>query len=421
MTNWPGHPGPDDQSGAPPPQQQWPSVPQPSTYRQPWANPPSAPPQASGASEAYPQAWNQPQPQGPSAQPWNQPGPGGPPQGWQPPQPGFGGPTPPKSRKRLLIAAAAVIVVAAVAFVGYRVSTGAGIAGIGATKALSPKETVQHYLDALAAGDAEKALSFGASQPASKDLLTNEILAKQNAKMPLSNIRVLDADASGEAIGMSRVHVAVNFGTVVDDVELPLKKDGDGVWKLENAAIKLDPPPGADSIKALESVTVFGKGFDSGSLYLFPGYMDVGSTNKYLDVTADPVLLKGLAAYSSSYLNAKVKLSDAGHDAIEAQLSDAFDNCTRSRQLNPTGCPTKVASYDAVDAIDGTVSWGKADLSGVTIGELSQYDMTVSLSGKATMTLSYQTTDGGTKRGIVTSYVSAEADMATTPLTVKWR
>ena len=41
--------------------------------------------------------------------------------------------------------------------------------------------------------------------------------------------------------------------------------------------------------------------------------------------------------------------------------------------------------------------------------------------GKATMTLSYQTTDGGTKQGIATSYVSAEADMTSTPPNLKWR
>lgn len=429
MTNWPGRPGPDDNrhdqpgAGTPPPQQ-WPSPPaQAGGYRQPWANPPSSPPHTGATTPgAYPQSWNQPDQQGSSAQAWTgQPNAAGPPPGWQPPPPSAGGIPPHKSRKRLIIAAVAVVVVAAVAFVGYRVSTGEGIAGIGTTQALTPKEVVQQYLDALAAGDAEKALSFGIAQPASKDLLTNEILNKQNAKMPVTNIRVLDADTTTETIGMSRVHVAVNFGTVVDDTELPLKKDGDGNWKLENAAVKLDPPPGASSIKAMDSVTVFGKSFDSGSLYVFPGYMDVGSTNKFLDVTAEPILLKGLGAYSSSYLNPKVTLNDAGKREIEQQVSAAFDNCTRSRMLNPSGCPTKVASYDAVDAVDGTVSWGKADTSGVTIGELNQYDMTVSLNGQATMTLSYQNTDGGTTRGTVTAYVGGEVDMTATPLTIKWR
>jgi hypothetical protein len=426
MTNWPGRPVPDDgrhdQPGTPPPhEQQWPGAQAPGNYRQQWANPSSAPPQGAGMPNAHQQPWTQPQPQGPSAQPWiQQSAAGGPPPGWQPAPPGYGGP-PPKSRKRLAIAVAALVVVGIVAVVGFRVLNGEGIAGIGAKQALSPKDTVQQYLEALAAGDAEKALSFGAAQPASADLLTNEILAKQNAKLPLTNIRVLDEDTTGATIGMSSVHVAVNFGTVVDDVELPLKKDGNGVWKLENAAIKIDPPLGADSSKALDSVTVFGKNFDQGSLYLFPGYMEVGSANKNLTVTAEPILLKGLAAYSSSYLDAKVELSDSGRAAVEQELSDAFANCERSRQLNPSGCPTKVASYDAVDAVDGTVSWGKADLSGVTIGDLSQYDMTVQLSGKATMSLSYQTTDGATNRGIASAYVSAEADMTSTPPSLTWR
>ncbi|RDH75281.1 DUF4878 domain-containing protein [Mycolicibacterium moriokaense] len=423
MTNWPGHPGPDgsrhDQPDAGGPHDQQTPPPR-GTYRQPWANTPSTPPQAPGPGGGHPQAWGPPQ--GPSAQPWTQqPGPGGPPPGWQPPQSDFANPTPPKSRKKLLIALAAVVLVAAVAFVGYRVTTGEGIAGIGATPQLSPSETVQQYLDALAAGDAEKALSFGASQPASTDLLTDKILAEQNAEMPVRNIRILDEDNSGEMIGSARVHVAVNFGDVVDDVELPLKKDSEGVWKLENAAVKIDPPPGADSMDALDTVTLFDQNFDKGSLYVFPGYLDVGSTNDYLEVTTEPVLLQGLGAYSSSYLNPKIALNDDGRQAIEDQLAEAFANCQRSSQLDPPGCPTRVSAYDSRDAIDGTVSWGKADFGGIKIGDVSPFDMSVIISGQATMTLSFQTTDGGTRSGTVNTYVNAEADITTTPPTLEWR
>lgn len=448
MTNWPGHTGPErgrhDQPGGQPASGQQPPPPPPATgsYRQPWGSPPSTPPQPTAPPEGHQPSWNQSPQWGAPAQPWAQPQQGaptgwqdpaagapaqpwaqpqqGPPTGWQNPAPTLGVP-PQKSRKGLIIALAAVVVIAIVGFVGFRVVSGEGVAGIGGTQALSPKETVQQYLDALAAGDAEKALSFGASQPANSDLLTNDILSKQNAKLPLTNIRVLDADTTTESIGISRVHVAVNFGTVVDDVELPLKKNGDGQWKLENAVIKLDAPPGGGSMKSLDTVTVFGKNFKSGSLYLFPGYMEVGSTNPNLTVTADPILLKGLAAYSSSYLDAKVELSDMGSQAIQQQLSEAFAKCQSSSLLNPPGCPTKVSAYDAADAVDGTVQWGKADLSGVTVGQLSPYDMTVSLSGKATMSLAYQLRDGGMQRGDASSYVNAEVDMSVSPPRIDWR
>ncbi|MCH9729326.1 MAG: hypothetical protein K0U84_06575 [Actinomycetia bacterium] len=450
MANWPGPSGRHDQlaPSAPPEQQNRGSAAQ-GGYRQPWGNSDSAPQQGPGAPDAYQQPWNQPAPQGTSAQPWARPapqgasaqpwaqpapqgasaqpwaqqrGPGGPPPGWAPgpSELGLDGSPPPKSPKRLIITAAVVALVAALAFVGYRVSSGEGIAGFGASATLSPGQTAQQYLEALAAGDAEKALSFGASQPASTELLTNEILAKQNAEMPITNIRILDQDNTGGYTGAATtVHVAVNFGEVVDDVQLRLKKGGDDVWKLENAAVKIDSPPSAATNEALRTVTVFGKTFDKGSLYLFPGYIDVGSTNKYLDVTAEPLLLSGLGAYTSSYLRTQIALNDAGNDALEQAVADQFANCQASTQLNPPGCPTKVSGYDSRGAVDGTVNWGPTDLSGVTFGALNPYDMTVFISGQATTPLSFQTTDGETKSGTVTTYVNAQADMATTPPNLK--
>jgi hypothetical protein len=417
MTHWPGPTGPNDQQGPPA---------QPAgTYRQPWANPPATTQPPAGTPEAYQQTWNQAPAAGPSAQPWTQqPTPGAPPPGWppQPAPPTFTAPTPPKSRKRLVIGALIVVALVVAGVVGYRVSTGEGIAGIGGKSNLSAKDTVQQYLQALADGDAAKALSFGSSQPASTDLLTDDILAKQNAKMAITDIRILDEDTTTESIGMSRVHVAVNFGSVVSDVQIPLKKDGDGTWKLQNAAVKLDPPPGGDSIKAYDTVTVFNRTFNKGSLYVFPGYLEVGSSNRYLDVTSEPILLQGLASYgSSSYLDAKVKLNDDGRQAVTDELTDAFANCSRSGQLKPVNCPVRLSAYDSVNAIDGTASWGKADLSEVTIGDLSPYNMTVSLSGKATLPLSYQTTDGGTQRGTVSAYIGGDADMTTTPPTLNLR
>lgn len=433
MTNWPGQPGPGDGQPDPAAPQQWPptgspaapSSPTPGTYRQPWAAPAQPPAAPAPTPQGYGQPGQQDSSSGSAAPPWNHPGAPGTqtwgaqssPPGWQS-HPPTGAPIPPKSRKRLFLALAAVIIVGAVGFVGYRINSGDGIAGIGATQNLSAKDTVQQYLQALADGDAAKALSFGSSQPASTDLLTNDVLAKQNARMPVTNIRVLDEDTTGESIGISRVHVAVNFGPSVDDSQLSLKKNGDGVWKLDNAAIKLSAPLGSDSIKAMQSLTVFGKKLDSGPLYVFPGFVQVGSSNDYLDVTAEPLGLKDLGAYGA-YLDAKVTLNDDGRQAVSDQLTDAFANCERSRALDPPGCPTKVSPYDAADAIDGTVTWGKADLSGVKIGDLSPYDMTVYLTGKATMSLSFQTTDGGTKQGTVNAYIGGSADMTTNPPRLK--
>ncbi|MGE5694739.1 MAG: hypothetical protein ACM4D3_05730, partial [Candidatus Sericytochromatia bacterium] len=59
-------------------------------------------------------------------------------------------------------------------------------------KADTPADAVRGYLEALARGDAEAALSYASDQPASKEFLTDEILQKQIDKWPISDIQILD-------------------------------------------------------------------------------------------------------------------------------------------------------------------------------------------------------------------------------------
>ena len=65
--------------------------------------------------------------------------------------------------------------------------------------------------------------------------------------------------------------------------------------------------------------------------------------------------------------------------------------------------------------MDGTVTWGRADLSGVTMGELSAYDLTVRLSGSVTIPVSYRTRDGGTESGTAESIMYNSVDVSTSP------
>ena len=56
--------------------------------------------------------------------------------------------------------------------------------------------TVKGYLEALAKGDAAKALSFSNDKPANTEFLTNDILKKQIAKWPITDIKILSDDGS---------------------------------------------------------------------------------------------------------------------------------------------------------------------------------------------------------------------------------
>ena len=218
----PPQPPPGPGSGPPP----WPAAPQPEQ----WSAPPP-PPQP-------PQSW---QPNAPG------PGPGGPP--GPPPPPGFGppgppgpfGPPPQRNRKPLIItlgAGAAVLVVIIIVLVitlagalgrrgGVGRRRGEGLPG-GAGQAVTPKPR----------------LAYSDDQPASKEFLTDDVLKKQIAKWPITNIRILNDDSSGAAIGMGRCTSPPTSATSLRR-HAAGPSSNNGQWYLEVAAVKLKPSPGS--------------------------------------------------------------------------------------------------------------------------------------------------------------------------------
>ncbi|CQD09477.1 Lumazine-binding domain protein [Mycolicibacterium conceptionense] len=175
--------------------------------------------------------------------------PQGPPQGdWRGPlqrdfhNPQIGFPTPvpaPRRNKKALLitagATGAVLLIVAVV-VGIVSFSGGGAGGIGGGGASTATDAVKGYLDALSKGDANAALAFGSDQPASKDFLTDDVLKQQIAKWPITNIRILNANETGD---MAQVHVVANFGDQTSDQTLMVKKQ-DGGWKLSGAAAKIN-------------------------------------------------------------------------------------------------------------------------------------------------------------------------------------
>lgn len=365
-------PAPHSSWSTPPPQQP-----------QPWA----APPQSSGPGAPAP-GWPAAQPQ---ATGWTNTAPGAPPAG------------PSRNRRKLFIIAGAVVIALVAAFVVVPRFTGDAGGGD-----LSASETVTAYLEALSSGDAEKALSYSKSEPANADLLTNDILAQQIAKMPISDIRILDDGEELAGIGMGSVKVAVKFGEQLSDSTVRLSKVEE-TWKIDEAINKIEitSPSAAD-----ETLTIFGKEFKKGeSFYVFPGFVDVGSSNEYIDVAAEsPLLTGGYLSFAPTYT-----LNDDGVEAVSATMADAFAVCEKSNLLDPPGCPVKLNNYRA---LDGTVTWGKADLSQLSLSELSEYDMTVRVTGNVTIPVSYQLRDGGTDSGTAESIVFNTVDVTTSPPTI---
>ncbi|CAM5732916.1 hypothetical protein MAUB1S_03409 [Mycolicibacterium aubagnense] len=186
-----------------------------------------------------PPAWGQPA--APQTGGWGQP-PSVP--GWPgvPAAPGGYGPqpfvTPPKkSNAPLVIAAIAVVLVLLGGGIYYVYdSFGSG----DSSGSSSAGGVVKGYLEALSNGDADAALSFSGDQPASKEFLSSDVLKKQIAEWPISDIRILNEDKTMASIGRGDVHAAAKFGDKNSDATIQVKKDGDK-WQLAHAAIKVGP------------------------------------------------------------------------------------------------------------------------------------------------------------------------------------
>ena len=324
------------------------------------------------------------------------------------PRPSAGG-----RRRRLpliisLAAAALVVVIVAGALI--RMAGGAGgTAG----------DAVKGYLEALARGDAQAALAFSSDQPASTELLTDEVLDKQITTWPISDIRILDDTSTPGGIGFAQVHVSAKFGDQTSDVTMTLTRKGDG-WKLDHAAIKLDTlGVGADLNQSLQAVTIFGKPITD-RLYVFPGWLAWGSSNPNLTVTSKTMLLDQLASWGGSAFVADVKvdLSGTAREAIFEDMRNAFAPCENSRSLRPPGCPVQPDDYSLVE---GTASWGPADLGQVEITFFDEYHMEVMFSGTVTVPLTAQSRTGATRTGTITTFLSGTADVRQSPPQVTYR
>lgn len=283
-----------------------------------------------------------------------------------------------------VFAAVAAVVVAAVLFGG-----GSGHGG-----AQTADEAVRIYLEALARGDARGALAMAKTRPADQTFLTDEILKKQIAEAPISNIRILKSSNRVSA------HVIATFGVQTSDetiVVIP-PKGGDG-WKLDHGAIALTSGKRSGSVASpalLDSITIFGKPISgTGVAYIFPGWVDIGTRNEYVDVKPieQQTLLNGINRAGQINLMPHFVANTTGKDAARGAIDAALAKCAKSRQFSPPNCPQHVPSHGF---IDGTASWtGPVNSDAIDVSRFNERQGTINFFGMADFgTLTVQQSDG---------------------------
>jgi hypothetical protein len=187
----------------------------------------------------------------------------------------------------------------------------------------TPTGVVRSYLQALAQGNSAKALSFADSPPADTALLTDEVLAASNQRMPLTDIEVNDPDLTGTvAVTYRRGGELIN--TAFDTVKRASK------WRIGTVAAEVDLQASYPGF----SLLVNGVPASDRVVVVFPGSYQVRVDSEYLQVDGGEFLVKN---GSGLKLNTSIRLSAAGVAGFREAAKVKLEACRGQRSLEAFG------------------------------------------------------------------------------------
>ena len=307
------------------------------------------------------------------------------------------------------IVAAAVLFVASIAVGGFLYVT------VPNPRVEDARRVVLDYLAALARGDADAALSYAHDRPAATTFLTDEVLARQNATWPISEVRIVDDNPlfSDEVL----IRVSAKFGTQTSNTWIKVYNRAK-TWKLAHAAVKLDFDKHLENDgAAVRTLSLFGRPLgEPGDVYVFPGWLNFASTNQNLTANT-PVLLDDLTGYAAAvrpFLDYDV--SEAGKKAITERLTAMLTDCAASTSPSPLNCPNRV---DGEDLVADSARWTPPrNIAVSSITGLKANNLTMSLYSLVVFGVSARYSDGETVDTTLETDVYAAADLTTSPPTV---
>lgn len=430
--------GQQGQGQASPSYQQSPSFqPTPSSYQPGGSYPQSGAPQYPGYNPQQGQPGQQGQPAygSASAPQFGQPGqpnpygtqaapqygqPGGPAQfSSQPPSGASSG-----SNKKLLIGiVAGVLVLALVGLAIFFATRKKTTAGPGPTDpsssaaAANPGDAVKGYLEAIAGGNAETALSYAKTTPTDTTFLTDAVLKTAMTNSPITDIKV---SAPADSYSYANVGYSYKLGTRQINDDMSVEKIGD-VWKVSDVAA--DVNLGSYSFTGKVPMMLNGVAVNASKIYLFPGTYTVTSGWKYVDYGTGKFVVDSPNAYPSAS-NLQPTLNAAGVAQFKALAKAKLDACMKAKQLAPAGCGFAVRAPSGVKINPATISWAisyGADAIAKSTPKL-EYDDPTSISEYLSIGLkgTAKATNGDTYSG--TSYLgSTTATITKDAMTVSFK
>ncbi|SBS78782.1 Serine/threonine protein kinase [uncultured Mycobacterium sp.] len=271
--------------------------------------------------------------------------------------------------RTIALSAAGLAVVTTATLIGVMTASGGdGDTAAPASTAESARSAAEHYLKALAAGDAKTALSLSASPPPDTGMLTDEVLRAQLAVTPITDVSVTAAPP-GPGDDPQQVQFVVlkaRFGDQPSQTRIAVRRNGDE-WKLQTTAVTLSLSSDSSNTALLGAVSVWNVPVKSATkVALFPGAVEVSSSNPNIAISAatKPLLLDALTSTADPTLRLEATLTDVGRKAVYDAV-DAWGRYCYHGQSPPPDC-RKIISSSANVVPDSTAVAGNGDFGDVT-------------------------------------------------------
>ncbi|OYN87508.1 hypothetical protein [Parenemella sanctibonifatiensis] len=212
-------------------------------------------------------------------------------------------------------------------------------------------QPVLAYLNALAAGDIDTALSLGPRGPGADTLLNTEALQESLTRTPLRDITVYEPDPAAPNL----VNAAYTLGGQQVRTSFGVHRENDGSWVLDRSTVTLTiTATRTDGVPLL----INGIEVTENTLEVVPGSYAIATGLPFLDYDpAGDVLATSLDAYPSLTI-LEPRLTEEGTEALQARAMESLDECLTRRSVDPEGCPQSVDPGSAV--VPDSARWTSA-------------------------------------------------------------
>lgn len=218
-----------------------------------------------------------------------------------------------------------------------------------APKPAGPEEVAQHYLQAIAAGDAQSAQNLAAIK-VQDAAFTNEGLADAARRAPLTDIRV-DGVHGQDVVLAYRVGGRAVRGT------FPMVHVAEG-WRVKRPTVRARVTPQPQMVApSIDGQKLHGAAYVY-DVELAPGVHRLSLPEGFLAFEQPDITVTSLT--DTPQVNGRTQVTAAYPAELKKRLQDRIRSCVAAKDLAPKGCPWafRAAAGETVDASSITYTLG---------------------------------------------------------------